>query len=272
MPTPALPLTPAIAHRVAGSPLLLVLDIDGTISPIAPRPDQAIVPPATQRILDELAHTDAVYVAVISGRSVDDARRLVGLADVWIVGNHGFEIAAPNRSPAVRGDVSRFLDRLAAASARVSEVAQDKPGVIVEDKRLTLSVHYRLSHPRIVSGLIAEIATVARECGLKLTRGKEVLELRPPVEVDKGTAAVELAQTLGTLRVGASLFCAGDDRTDEDMFRALRARQPACVTVHVGGDSATTETAAEFAVEDTDQMRILLEQILEQRRAAVGVR
>jgi trehalose-phosphatase len=189
---------------------------------------------------------------------------------IWVIGNHGFEVVAPGSAPAVRHDVSPFVARLVAAAARVSDIARGKPGVIVEDKRWTLSIHYRLAHPRIVAGLTAEIATVARETGLRLTHGKEVLELRPPVDIDKGTAAIELAQTLGALHAGASLVCAGDDRTDEDMFRGVRARQPAAVTVHVGANAGASETAAEFVVEDTDQMRTLLALILEQRRAAVG--
>lgn len=266
MPSSALPVTPELARRLAGRPLLLVLDIDGTLSPIAPRPEHAVVPTATQQVLAELAETDGVHVAVITGRAVDDARRVVGVDGLWFIGNHGVEVAPPNRPPTVRPDVAWFADRIAEATARSRRIAQDKPGVIVEDKRWTMSVHYRLAHPRLVPGLTNEITLLARDLGLKVTRGKEVLELRPPVNVDKGTAAVELAQTLGVLQAGASLLSAGDDRTDEDMFRALRERQPSCVTIRVGDQPP--ETDAEFSLDDTTAMRELLEIILAQRRAA----
>jgi len=264
----ALPMTPELARRLAGRPLLLVLDVDGTLSPIAPRPEHAVVPPATQQLLAELAQTEDVHVAVITGRAVDDARRVVGVDGLWFIGNHGVEVAAPGRPPVVRPDVAWYEDRVAEATARSREIAREMPGVIVEDKRWTLSVHYRLAHPSLVPPLTNAITLVARDLGLKVTRGKEVLELRPPVNVDKGTAAVELAQTLGVLHAGASLLSAGDDRTDEDMFRALRERQPSCVTIRVG--DATSETAAEFTVEDTAVMREVLEAVLAQRRAAAG--
>jgi trehalose-phosphatase len=266
MATPALPVTPGLARRLGGRPLLLVLDIDGTMSPIASRPESAVVPAATQRVLRELSHTDGVHVAVITGRAVEDARRLVGVPGIWIIGNHGMEVAPPDRPAVVHADVARYAGQIAAASARASEIARNKPGIVVEDKRWTLSVHHRLSHPRIVPGLTGEIATVARELGLKLTHGKEVIELRPPVSIDKGTAAVEIAHALGALDDGASLLSAGDDRTDEDMFRALRDRHPASVTVRVGSRTgAPVETAAEFCVEDPDGIRELLDFVLAQR-------
>lgn len=265
MTRPALPMTPELASRLDGRPLMLLLDIDGTLSPIAPRPDVAIVPAATQRVLSELSRSHDVHVAVISGRSVRDARRLVGVDGLWTIGNHGFEVAPPDQPPSVRDDVLQFADRVRAAGARAIALGERVPGVVVEDKRWTLSVHYRLAEPAAVPQLADDVHAIARDFGLVVTHGKKIFELRPPIEIDKGSAAVELADSLGALGDGASLLAAGDDRTDEDMFRALRARMPSCVTVRVGEDASAQETAAEFRIPDPAAMRELLE-ILRSRR------
>ena len=266
MTMPALPMTPLLAERLSGDPLMLLLDIDGTLAPIAGRPSDAVLPPATRRVLDELARTPGIHVVAISGRSALDSRRLICLDDTWIIGNHGIEIAPPMRPPVARIEVVQFADRIAIASARAIELARDISGIIVEDKTWTLSVHYRLASSDVVPWLTAQVNAVARDLGLRVTTGKEVLELRPPIEINKGTAALELAASLGALHHDASLLCAGDDRTDEDMFRALRRAQPRCVTVRVGDDATAPDTSAEFAVPDPDAMRALLDHVLSQRR------
>jgi trehalose-phosphatase len=253
--------------RLRGSPLVLLLDVDGTLAPIAPRPEYASVPNDTRQILTDLAATENVRVVVISGRSAEDARRLVDVAGVWIIGNHGIEVAAPGEAPTVRDAVAGYADSIAEAASRATRIADSLPGAIVENKRWTLSIHYRLAHPSVVPSLTARIAAIAKELGLSLTGGKEVLELRPPVEIDKGTAAILVVEELGALSHGASILCAGDDRTDEDMFRAFRSRLPDAVSVWVGPESAVDRTTAQFHVPDTAAMCELLEAVLVLRRA-----
>jgi trehalose-phosphatase len=257
MTTPALPIAPALTARLHGTPLLLLLDIDGTLAPIAPRPEMAVVPPQTQEILRTMARTEGVHVAFITGRSATDGRRLAGVDEAWVIGNHGMELASPGQAARPRDDVASFHPRVAKAVAEIERLVTDRrwSGVLVEDKTWTLSVHYRLASRRIIPDLTSEIACIAEAAGLRVTSGKEVLELRPPLAVNKGTAALELAESLGALGDGASILAAGDDRTDEDLFRALRARQPNAVTVHVG-EAPSTE--AEFGVANTDAMRQLL--------------
>lgn len=268
MPAPALPLAHSLSARLLGTPFALFLDIDGTLSPIAPRPEYAVVPARTQTMLDELAQLRGVHVVVVTGRAAADGRQMVCSDRVWVIGNHGFEVAPPGGQPTPRADVARFAPAIDQAYEGASIIAADpsRHGVIVENKRWTLSVHYRLAHPRIVPELTAEIERIAAESGLRVTQGKEVLELRPPLAIDKGSASVDLAESLGATHDGASLFAAGDDRTDEDMFRALRAHQRQTVTVHVGADLPGGETVAEFSVADTDAMYDLLSAIAELRR------
>jgi trehalose-phosphatase len=100
------------------------------------------------------------------------------------------------------------------------------------------------------------------------------VELRPPIEVDKGTASVDLLQQLGAIGNGASVFCAGDDRTDEDMFRRVRIATPSAVTVRVVGNDdfpdgrSDYETAAELSVPDPESLRAMLAAIVELRRSS----
>jgi trehalose-phosphatase len=257
VPIPALPITPSFAARLEGSPFLLFLDLDGTLSPIAPRPEAAIVPAETQEILRELTTLDDVHVVFVTGRAATDGRRLAGVDGGWVIGNHGMELAQPGEPARTRDDVAPFEPKIASAAPRIASIVADRrwEGVLVETKRLTLSVHYRLAHPSIVPELTTEVTGIAEELGLRTTAGKEVLELRPPIAVDKGVAALALADALGATQDGASLFAAGDDRTDEDLFRVLRQRQPRAITVRVGD---TSPTEAEFVVPDTNAMRELL--------------
>lgn len=260
---------PELAARLNGTPLMLLLDIDGTLAPIAGRPQDAVVPASTRRVVDELARTPDVHVVAISGRSALDSRRLICLDDTWIIGNHGIEFAPPMGPPIVRPEAVQFADRVAVAVRLALEFTRDIPGVIVEDKRWTLSVHYRLASRDVVPLLTEKLNDIARDLGLRVTTGKEVLELRPPIDVNKGTAAVELARTLGALDHDASLLCVGDDRTDEDMFREVRRAQPRCVTVRVGDTPSPHDTSAEFSLPDPDATRSLLENVLSQRRNEV---
>lgn len=244
--------------------MLLLLDVDGTLSPIAPRPGDAMVPEETRAVLRELVAQPDTYVAIVSGRAVDDARRIVGVTGVWTIGNHGIEIAAPNSVPVVREDVAPYGEQVVGAASRVSDSVKDIQGVIVEDKRWTASIHYRLADPAVVPGLTARVVQIASEFGLVVKHGKKALELRPPVQVDKGTAALDVAAVVGATEGDASIFAAGDDLTDEDMFNALRVSQPSAVTVWVTHDAPYT-TAAEFSVANTDALRDLLAEIVRRR-------
>src|SRR6185312_15335912 len=159
MPQPALPIPPTFAARLGGIPLLLLLDIDGTLSPIAPRPEQAMVPIETRRILQELTALDSVHVVFVTGRGANDGRRIAGVDAAWVIGNHGMEVARPGEAPHARPDVAPFEATIATAAERIAGLIEGRnwPGVFVENKRLTLSVHYRLADPEIVPELTAEI-------------------------------------------------------------------------------------------------------------------
>ncbi|MHB1223024.1 MAG: trehalose-phosphatase [Gemmatimonadaceae bacterium] len=252
-PTLLLPLGAGVRARLSGSPCVVMLDVDGTLAPIAPRPEDAVVPPETQKVVAALAARPSVFVALISGRAAPDARRMVGVSNVWVVGNHGAECITPSGDQTVDPTVAPFQEAIARVRATLSTLLAPVAGVIVEDKRWTLSVHYRQADPMLVPRVKATVERVAAKSGLRVHDGKMVFEVRPPVRVDKGTAVVALADRLGGLAEGASLLFIGDDRTDEDAFRLLRQRVPHAVTVRVADEQA--ETDAEFLVADPPAVR-----------------
>ncbi len=258
-PRPLLPLEPDVRARLTGDPCVVMLDVDGTLAPIAPRPEEATVPPETQRVVAALARRDAVQVALVSGRAAGDARRMVSVSDVWVVGNHGAEVVSPTGEATVDPQVATHEMSMARARAALDRLLEPVPGVLVEDKRWTLSVHYRQADPHLLPRLQSTVQQVAQENGLAIHDGKMVFEVRPPVRVDKGTAVFSLAQRLGALGEDAALLFVGDDRTDEDAFRMLRHRVPRAVTVRVGDPA---ETVAEFVVADPPAVREFLEEML----------
>lgn len=260
---PALPPTADLQHRLSGSPLLILLDIDGTLAPIAPTPAEAAVPPSTRHALRELVQMPGVHVAAVTGRAAPDGRRMVDVDGLWVIGNHGMERIHPSGALQVNPQVAPYQARVAQAAASLTALVGDVPGIIVENKLWTLSVHYRLADHAAVPDVEKVLRDVARELSLRVTAGKEVFELRPPVDVNKGTAAIDLARELGVLQPSqppSSVLYAGDDRTDEDAFRLLREWRVDAVTVHVGDPIVHGEpTAAEFVVANPQEMRKFLD-------------
>ena len=265
-PRPALPPNAELARRLSDSPLLIALDIDGTLAPIASRPEAAAVPEETRRVLERLTRLPAVHLAFVTGRAAHDGRRIVNVAGGWTIGNHGMELIDPNGALRVDRSVESFAQTITEAAERLVTPIGSIPGVLIENKKWTLSIHVRLAARADVPTVERALADLAKELDLRIVRGKEIFELRPPVGIHKGTALLELATALGVRdssgALAGSLIYAGDDRTDEDAFRAVRSLSGGGppVTVHVGstepGKAAATD--AEFIVSDPVAMGELL--------------
>jgi trehalose 6-phosphate phosphatase len=187
---------------------------------------------------------------------------MVAVPGIWAAGNHGFEFARPGAEPQAHPDAAPYRAAVAAGAADLTAALAGVTGVLVEDKLLTISVHYRLVSPDAVPTVLAATERVARARNLRARGGKMVVELRPPLQVDKGSAVLALADELGASGAGASLLFAGDDVTDEDAFERLRAEHPHAVTVHVGDRLVT---AAEFQLDDTAAFQALLAAVLADR-------
>lgn len=221
----------ALLARLAEDPAraALVLDVDGTLAPIVERPEDAKVPEATRAELERLADRYAL-VACISGRTGVDTARMVAVDGIVYVGGHGLELVP---------EASGWSERLRAFARSV-----DWP---VEDKELTVSFHYRTADDENAARAELErIAERARAAGLVARFGRKVLELRPPLEADKGTAIRRLLAERGLSRA----LYAGDDTTDLDAFRAL-AELEVGVRVAVASDEGPPElrAAADIVVE-----------------------
>ena len=263
---PALPLQSGVAVRLGGTPLSILLDIDGTLAPIAPRPDQVKVPADTCKALESLIDIPDAHVAIVTGRSVDDGRRIVPLEGLGVIGNHGFEVLGESGEVISEPAALSFLDTVRRAAKELDHLPRDVPGVVLEDKQWTLSVHYRLAARPAIPGITKTVEKTANLLGLRVTRGKEVLELRPPLDVNKGTAAVLWVRRIG-FSPSASVLYVGDDRTDEDAFRELRAAFPKAVTIRVGDPDHGELTSAEFRVETPKEVKDFLVALAEYRRA-----
>jgi trehalose 6-phosphate phosphatase len=181
----------------------LLLDVDGVLAPIVAVPHEASVPEETRAELRRL-HGRYGLVACVSGRSGADARRVVGLNELVYVGEHGLELHP--EAPAWAGRLQEF-------AATVDWVPEH-----VERKPLTVTFHYRRAEDEAEARRFLEaVAARARAEGLVPRFGRMVLELRPPLDANKGTA---VAQLLAERGLGRALY-AGDDTTDLDAFAAL---------------------------------------------------
>lgn len=262
-PSPLIPLPDDLRQRLTRLPLLLFLDVDGTLAPIAPRPEEAVVPPETKRVVAALAALRDTQVALVSGRSAAEARRMVSASHVWAAGNHGSEAIGPDGEEVVDEGVRPYEAALALVSQRLSALLKPVAGVLVEDKRWSLSVHYRLADPAVIPNVQATVVHLAAEHGLTVHEGKMVHEVRAPARVDKGTAVLALARRLADEQTMLAFI--GDDRTDEDAFRALTASDPDSLTVRVTHGSSVP-TSARYFLEDTSDVLSFLEQVLALRR------
>jgi len=168
----------SIGARLDGSPLVLLLDIDGTLAPIAPRPQDAAVPAATRETLEQLVHLPAVVVALISGRSADDVQRMIDVEGTWIIGNHGLELRTPSGDLAMTAEAREYEPAVADAARSLARIEVLAPGAFVEDKRWSLSIHYRMADPSVVPALKQRTSQVAREFGLREMEGKMIVERR----------------------------------------------------------------------------------------------
>lgn len=202
-----------------------LLDFDGTLAPIRRDPEKVELSEYGRRALKKAAHTEGISVAVISGRSASDIRKRIGISGIKYVGNHGFEIDMPEADDAVRSAKSR-KKTIAAIAVRLLKDCGDINGVIVENKGITLSMHYRMASlqgARKAQDIFNRITGPYVSSGkTEVTAGKKVLEVRPPVKWDKGLAALALIRGKSK-EIGEGVFpvYAGDDVTDESAFGAI---------------------------------------------------
>ena len=241
--------------------IFLFLDYDGTLVPIVQNPDNAIMPQKIKTILRCLSKSPNLRIAIISGRALKDIKNKIGMEGIIYAGNHGLEIEDPKIKFKAPVPV-----RYKAALKKIRTILKKKlskiKGVIMEDKVLTLSVHYRLVDAKdiwLVKTIFHEtLAYYIVSNKIKIRHGKKELEIRPPLEWDKGKVVLWLLARLKFILGEEPCIPVyiGDDITDEDAFRALKDRG---LTVFVG-DSGKTH--AEYYLKNTQEVIGFLGQIL----------
>lgn len=225
---------PSLRARLKAIPprrLILFLDYDGTLTPIVRRPEEARLKTPVRRALSRLAR--CVPVVIVSGRTLSDLRRRVGVAGIRYVAHHGLVYKEPGSAVQWLGQrISRREVREWVKALR--SVAQGVPGALVEDKGLGVALHDRLVRPsdraRLRRQALLALAPWVVSQKAVLLHGKRVLEVRPAGAWNKGTAVATLLQR--PWAVGRVPVYFGDDRTDVDAFRVLRGRG---ITVGIGG-------------------------------------
>jgi trehalose 6-phosphate phosphatase len=253
------PLLPVIRQR----PLGLLSDIDGTLSPIVRRPEDATVPEAVRALLRELV-AKGVKVGLITGRTLEGAQRMVGLDDAAYGADHGLTLWLDGRreSPA---ELEEYRTLARQAGKELGALLESLPAVQIEHKGPLLSVHYRRTADATAARKAA-LAAVERSPAARQFRvreGRMIVELRPPLDADKGTAVETLAGRLAL----EGVVCLGDDITDIDMFAAARRLQGkgiATAAVAVASDEASPEVtdAADYTVDGVEGVKWLLEDML----------
>jgi len=204
------------AWRVAPGSVAIFTDIDGTLAPIVPTPDMSEVPAELKELLARLSER-CLLVAGVSGRKTEDALDLVGLADVVYFGNHGFEILRDSKVE-VTPEALPYLEKVQELEARAREELAPS-GAFVEEKGITASIHYRNAPPEVGERAVEFVKREGERLGLRITVGRGVVEARPPIRADKGTAVRTLVEEYAPER---AMFI-GDDTTDLDAFRELVA-------------------------------------------------
>jgi trehalose 6-phosphate phosphatase len=243
------------SSRVVSAPVLLVrlrsepeqaavlFDIDGTLAPIVRRPEDAAVPDETRAELGRLTGRYGL-VACVSGRTSADARALVGVDGIEYSGVHGLE-----GNP----EAERFAPQLEAFAERIAW-----PWKLERKADVTLAFHYREAEDQQEAERLAgEVARAAEDAGLRPQQGRRIIEVGPPVDVDKGTAVRRL---LADRPITRALF-AGDDTTDLDAFRGLdEAGLDVALKVSVGSPEMNPAllTRADLVVDGPGELLALL--------------
>ncbi|MEZ5744044.1 MAG: trehalose-phosphatase [Sphingomonadaceae bacterium] len=227
----------------------LLLDFDGTLVDIAPRPDAITVPAGLPATLAALSEMLGGRLAIVSGRSIADLDRHLGPVPVAMAGSHGGEFRE-----AGSGEARALVDPFPAqALTELAELAEDLGGLLVEEKPTGAAIHFR-DAPDLEERVRSNVEAIAREHGIKVKHGKMVAEL-VVAGADKGAAVAHLMK-LDRFAGSRPLF-AGDDVTDEDAFRAVGAFGGGGVLV-----GPLRATAACWHLPDTAAVHIWLENAL----------
>jgi trehalose-phosphatase len=249
-----------ISERIKGRHLFIFLDFDGTVVSIARTPDKVVLSEEVRGLLKALACNPKVRLAFVSGRSVKDIKQRIGIESIVYSGNHGLEIEGPKIkfNPALPAGYRAVVESIKRELGRKISPIQ---GAFIEDKGLSLSLHYR----QVNKERIPLLKTIFHETvivylvknKIRVKPGKMVLELRPPVEWDKGKVVLWLLsrQMFADKKDDVLPVYLGDDLTDRDAFRALKGKG---LTIAVG---RSRKLGADYYVKDQREAAEFLKKV-----------
>jgi len=241
--------------------IALFLDYDGTLTPIVKTPQSAKLHPKTKSLLVKLSKLKNFKVSIISGRSLYDIKRMVNIKTLTYAGNHGLETRGTGiifKSPVSKSSITLIKKIYTELRSKLFGFK----GVLIENKNMTLSVHYRLADSKVKGEIIQNVKRIIKpylkKKRIKLNAGKMVLEIKPAINWNKGKIVIWL---LGKFRriFKENIFpiYIGDDITDNDAFRALKRKG---LSVYVGGRS--NKFSADYFVKDTKEVVKFLKKLM----------
>jgi len=258
-------LNPSVKKKLRGcSHVILFLDFDGTLAPIRRTPSLATLSPRMKSLLDQLSARPDVTLALVTGRSRQDILTRVHIDTLLVMANHGFEIAG-GRSEWIHPVANAIRPLLAKVDRTLTIALKPVRNILIENKRYTLSVHFR-NVPGWMTPLVKNtVEGVVRPYAklLKTAPGKKVIEVRPNVDWSKGHAVIRVLETLRPSRSVLVVYI-GDDLTDEDAFRMLPR---SAIKVLVGTRRAS---AASYSVRDPRDVARFLDAVHSARLESTG--
>jgi trehalose 6-phosphate phosphatase len=246
----------------AADRVLMLADYDGTLTPIVSRPEEAVLSDEMRDRLILVASVPKITVGVISGRELMDVEGLVAIGGLYYAGNHGLEMDGPGYSY-VNAEADKAKPIFHKLAGRLTEAFSGIEGIVLQDKELSLSVHYRL----VAKGQESEVERIVRELTgplvaegrVRVFGGKKVWEVRPPVDWNKGSAVAVLRSEVAREYAASSVLTIflGDDVTDEDAFKVVVP--PDGWSVYVGEPAPAS--AAAYHLESPAEVAELLERL-----------
>lgn len=237
--------------------IILFLDYDGTLTPIKKIPSLAVLSNKKIYTLKNLMKNKFILPVIITGREYNDIKKILLLPGLIIASNHGFRITDGN-SDWIHPRAKVLMPIMNKIYRKLLMKLKSIPGVLVENKKITITVHYRNTEEKFIHLIKNIVDETAKQyfSKLKITEGKKVYEIRPDILWDKGNAVSRIIKLNRKSNKNELNIYIGDDKTDEDAFRILDNN---AIKVRVGYNR---NTMADYYVKNTNEVQIFLKTIL----------
>ena len=242
----------------ADKKLVFFLDYDGTLTPIVASPELAVISQEMKQAVIELSkiHT----VAVVSGRMREDVQNLVGIKGIFYAGSHGFDIKGPGGFTMIHPIAEKTIPLVSEIIEQLKQTLQDMEGVLIEEKKFSVAVHYRNLKKQENLPFIEKTVNdiIQQHNQLRLLKGKKVFEILPNIDWDKGKAVRWIMNALEIPWDKTSVFYIGDDTTDEYAFRTVVTRGTAIMVT----DDPSKPSSADFQLQSPEEVKKFFEQVI----------